>query len=46
MSGVCESWDLDELVQMGDQDMSRLLTHYESGTIPGFSEIRASSDSH
>ena len=40
MSGVCESWSLEELVQMNDQDMSSLLTHYASGKIPSFSEVR------
>lgn len=40
MSGVCESWSLEELVQMGNEDMDRLLTHYESGKIPPFGDIR------
>ncbi|GAB1194294.1 hypothetical protein APSETT444_003538 [Aspergillus pseudonomiae] len=41
MSGVCESWGLGELVQMNDQDMDRLLAHYESGKIPTFDEVRS-----
>ncbi|EYE98692.1 bifunctional precorrin-2 dehydrogenase/sirohydrochlorin ferrochelatase MET8 [Aspergillus ruber CBS 135680] len=41
MSGVCESWSLEELVQMGEQDMDGLLSHYASGEIPGFQQIRA-----
>lgn len=42
MSGVCESWALEDLVQMNDQDMNTLLTYYASGEIPSFSDIRAS----
>ena len=41
MSGVCESWSLGELVQMNDQDMDKLLAHYESGNIPKFDEVRS-----
>lgn len=41
MSGVCESWSLDELVQMNDKDMDSLLAHYESGKIPTFDEVRS-----
>ncbi|KAI9930190.1 hypothetical protein ASPWEDRAFT_288930 [Aspergillus wentii DTO 134E9] len=40
MSGVCESWSLEELVQMDDRDMHSLLSHYDSGKIPAFNEIR------
>lgn len=46
MSGVCESWALEHLVQMNDQDMSSLLTHYAAGEIPSFSDIRASIGPH
>lgn len=41
MSGVCESWSLDDLVKMNDHDMDGLLTHYESGKIPPLEEIRS-----
>lgn len=41
MSGVCESWSLEELVQMGEQDMDGLLAHYASGEIPSFQQTRA-----
>ncbi|KAG2414650.1 hypothetical protein HFD88_003841 [Aspergillus terreus] len=41
MSGVCESWSLDDLVRMNEEDMSKLLAHYESGKIPAFDEIRS-----
>ncbi|KAI9037418.1 bifunctional precorrin-2 dehydrogenase/sirohydrochlorin ferrochelatase MET8 [Aspergillus affinis] len=41
MSGVCESWSLDDLVRMNDQDMDGLLTHYKPGKIPSLEEIRS-----
>ncbi|GAB1215603.1 hypothetical protein ATERTT37_004794 [Aspergillus terreus] len=41
MSGVCESWSLDDLVRMNEEDMTKLLAHYESGKIPAFDEIRS-----
>ncbi|KAJ5081291.1 hypothetical protein NUU61_009555, partial [Penicillium alfredii] len=41
MSGVCESWSLEDLVQMTEQDMDRLLAHYESGQIPPLQQVRA-----
>jgi hypothetical protein len=31
MSGVCETWSLDELVQMTEEDMDSVLSFYESG---------------
>lgn len=40
MSGVCETWALDDLVRMDEGDMDRLLAHYESGSIPSFADIR------
>lgn len=40
MSGVCESWSLDELVQMTEQDMDGLLKHYPSGKVPTLPEVR------
>ncbi|PKY04992.1 siroheme synthase middle domains-like protein [Aspergillus campestris IBT 28561] len=42
MSGVCESWSLDDLVEMTDDDMDGLLQHYKSGKIPTLSDIRSS----
>ncbi|KAF4217006.1 hypothetical protein CNMCM8980_003974 [Aspergillus fumigatiaffinis] len=42
MSGVCESWSLEELVKMSDQDMDRLLTHFASGKIPSYNEVHSS----
>ncbi|RMJ23161.1 Siroheme synthase [Aspergillus sp. HF37] len=41
ISTVCETWSLEELVQMDDRDMDRLLAHYESGKIPSFSDTRS-----
>ncbi|KAA8646918.1 hypothetical protein EYZ11_007534 [Aspergillus tanneri] len=41
MSGVCESWGLDDLVQMNDKDMNGLLVHYASGKIPPLEDIRS-----
>lgn len=40
MSGVCESWSLEELVGMSEQDMDGLLAHYESGDIPTLQQVR------
>ncbi|PYH89569.1 siroheme synthase Met8 [Aspergillus ellipticus CBS 707.79] len=42
MSVVCESWSLEDLVQMHDTDMAGLLAHYESGKVPTLDEVRAS----
>jgi precorrin-2 dehydrogenase/sirohydrochlorin ferrochelatase len=40
MSGVCESWSLDDLVGMSEEDMDVLLTHYQAGDIPALLEVR------
>ncbi|OJZ90324.1 hypothetical protein ASPFODRAFT_126430 [Aspergillus luchuensis CBS 106.47] len=42
MSGICESWSLEDLVQMDDSDMDGLLAHYASGKIPTLNEVRSS----
>ncbi|KAL4865365.1 hypothetical protein BDV12DRAFT_174756 [Aspergillus spectabilis] len=42
MSGVCEAWRLEDLVQMSEEDMIALLTHYESGAVPTLGEVRSS----
>jgi precorrin-2 dehydrogenase/sirohydrochlorin ferrochelatase len=39
MSAVCESWSLDQLVKMSDDDMDGLLSHYASGNVPSFEEV-------
>jgi len=40
MIGVCERYTLDELVQLDDDDMDRLLVHYMDGSVPAYEEIR------
>ncbi|KAF4302282.1 siroheme synthase [Botryosphaeria dothidea] len=40
MSKVCESWSLDDLVEMDESDMEKLLGFYKPNTIPLFPEIR------
>ena len=40
MSKVCESWPLEDLCDMNDQDMEQLLGFYPSGKIPSFDQIR------
>lgn len=40
MSKVCESWSLDDLVEMDEGDMERLLGFYGPGTVPTFENIR------
>ncbi|KAI9777180.1 MAG: Bifunctional dehydrogenase and ferrochelatase [Geoglossum umbratile] len=39
MSKVCETWSLEELCQMDDDDMETLLGFYATNKIPEFSEI-------
>lgn len=40
MSAVCEEWSLDDLVQMKDEDMVALLTHYTPGDVPSLQQVR------
>ncbi|KAJ5220618.1 siroheme synthase Met8 [Penicillium citrinum] len=40
MSAVCEQWSLDDLVQMKEQDMERLLSHYAPGDVPPLQQVR------
>ena len=40
MIRVCKQYTLDELVKLNDEDMDRLLSHYEDGTVPLYTEIR------
>ncbi|KAF2837234.1 hypothetical protein M501DRAFT_1032970 [Patellaria atrata CBS 101060] len=40
MSKVCESWSLEELCDMDEEDMERLLGFYKPGIVPAFEEIR------
>lgn len=40
MSKVCESWSLDELCGMTEEDMEALLGFYKPGTVPSLDSIR------
>lgn len=40
MSKVCESWSLEELTEMEEDDMEALLGFYKPGTVPTFEQIR------
>ena len=40
MSKVCEEWSLEDLVEMDEEDMDRLLGFYKPNTVPKFEEIR------
>ncbi|RDW83724.1 bifunctional precorrin-2 dehydrogenase/sirohydrochlorin ferrochelatase MET8 [Aspergillus mulundensis] len=42
MSAICESWRLEDLVQMTEEDMETLLTHYQAGGIPSLGDVRSS----
>jgi precorrin-2 dehydrogenase / sirohydrochlorin ferrochelatase len=37
---VCESWSLEDLCEMDDEDMERLLGFYKPNTVPTFEQIR------
>lgn len=40
MSKVCESWSLDDLVDLDDEDMDALLGFYPHGTVPKLEQLR------
>lgn len=40
MSRVCETWSLEELVDMSESDMDALLTFYASDVVPSFEQVR------
>ena len=40
MSKVCESWTLEQLVDMEEADMDVLLGFYKPGTVPTFDQVR------
>ncbi|KAL8683168.1 MAG: hypothetical protein Q9186_000881 [Xanthomendoza sp. 1 TL-2023] len=44
MSKVCESWSLDDLVVMEEEDMEKLLGFYKAGEVPKFESIRLDDD--
>ena len=39
MIDVCEKYSLDELVDLEEEDMDRLLSHYQEGTVPAYHEV-------
>lgn len=40
MSKVCESWSLDDLCEMDEDDMEALLSFYKPGLVPSLEQIR------
>ena len=40
MSRVCEQWSLEELVDMDEEDMDRLLEFFAPGKVPSFESVR------
>ncbi|KAL8711850.1 MAG: hypothetical protein Q9220_003794 [cf. Caloplaca sp. 1 TL-2023] len=44
MSKVCESWSLEDLVEMDENDMEKLLESYSPGNIPTFERVRMGDD--
>ncbi|KAL1983684.1 hypothetical protein VTN96DRAFT_10113 [Rasamsonia emersonii] len=40
MSNICESWSLEDLVEMTEGDMDTLLRSYESGRVPSLEQVR------
>jgi precorrin-2 dehydrogenase / sirohydrochlorin ferrochelatase len=44
MSRVCESWSLEELCDMEEDDMDKLLSHYRDGDVPSFAQVRGTDD--
>ena len=41
MSKVCESWSLENLIDMNEDDMERLLGFYHPNTVPTLEEVRS-----
>ena len=44
MSKVCESWSLEDLVEMDENDMEKLLGFYKPGDVPSLDYIRLGND--
>ncbi|KAI9668903.1 MAG: Bifunctional dehydrogenase and ferrochelatase, partial [Caeruleum heppii] len=40
MSKVCESWSLEDLCEMTEMDMEKLLGYYQPGDVPSFEQVR------
>ena len=44
MSKVCESWSLEDLCDMSEQDMNLLLAYYKPDQVPSLNELRGEPD--
>ena len=44
MSKVCESWSLEDLVAMNEEDMEVLLGFYKPGDVPTFESVRGENE--
>ena len=44
MSKVCETWSLEDLVEMSDADMEKLLGFYQDNEVPKSKDIHDISD--
>ena len=44
MSRVCEQWSLENLVDMDEEDMEKLLGFYKPNAVPSFERIRLGND--
>jgi precorrin-2 dehydrogenase/sirohydrochlorin ferrochelatase len=42
MSKVCETWSLEDLCEMDEEDMEVLLGFYKLGNVPSYQEVRLS----
>lgn len=40
MSKVCETWSLEDLLEMDEEDMEALLCFYASETVPSLEHLR------
>lgn len=40
MSKVCETWNLEDLLEMDEEDMEALLCFYASETVPSLEQLR------
>ncbi|WEW57023.1 Bifunctional dehydrogenase and ferrochelatase [Emydomyces testavorans] len=40
ISHICETWSLEELVEMDEKDMDALLEFYDKDTVPTFEQVR------
>jgi precorrin-2 dehydrogenase/sirohydrochlorin ferrochelatase len=39
ISQICETWTLEELIEMDDQHMEMLLEYYSSDKVPTFQQV-------